>query len=346
MGIAVNAGQISTTLRTAGFHNCAATVVGYGFVGKEYVKALRRLGVRRMRVCSRSAAPMAELAQEGLSTVAGGFDKLNFVPEPGELGIIGTPCSSLIPAAQHLIGLGFRKLLIEKPVAWQSAEVERFAAFCVRTQVDAAVAYNRVAYPAVLELLARGAAEGGFTSCRYTFTEMVKPDWPRRFRADDLARWGFANSLHVLSLAHCAIGMPGPSSHYHAGQGRFAWHEGSNVLTGAGVSERGIPFSYHADWGAADRWSVELHTAAASYRLCPLEELRRKTASLAEWEKVPLDVFDPGLKVGFAEELAVMLKPDLRELVPMYTLSQTAALARFGEAVFGYAKKVEHECSA
>ena len=52
---------LTEAIEAADFGNCAVTVVGYGYMGREYVKAVRALGIRRIRVCSRSAEPMAEL---------------------------------------------------------------------------------------------------------------------------------------------------------------------------------------------------------------------------------------------------------------------------------------------
>lgn len=338
MGNSLDSQQLASALASEQFGDCTATVVGFGFVGKEYVKALRRLGVGRIRVCSRSAKPLAELAGSGIETVAGGYASLGTKPRPDELGIVGTPTADLIPAAQHLIELGFRKLLIEKPVALYSKAIEELSCLCHKHNVDVAVAYNRVAYPSALELLARATQEGGITSCRYTFTEMIKPDWPQRFATAELARWGVANSLHVMSLAHGVIGLPREVKAYCTGQGNLQWHSGGNTLVGAGLSAQGIPFSYHADWGAPDRWSVECCTRAAAYRLCPLEELRRKTTPLADWELVPLGVLDSSVKMGFAEELAALLKPAWRNRIPLYSLDQAAALTSFGETIFGYAK--------
>jgi hypothetical protein len=107
---------------------------------------------------------------------------------------------------------------------------------------------------------------------------------------------------------------------------------------GSGVSERRVPFAYHADWGSTGRWSVELHTPAASYRLCPLERVFRRQTPLAEWMEVPLTVFAPQVKAGIAEQVAAALHGELRAVLPLVSLREAAALTRYAEELFGYAR--------
>lgn len=328
---------IAAAISAADCSRSSATVVGYGFVGQQYVKALRALGVRRIRVCTRSAERVTPLRGDpDIELLTGGFEGMTTMSTPGELAIIGTPTAYLIEAVHKLCDLGFRRLLIEKPVALSADEIERLTENLNQRGVEAAVAYNRVAYPAYHEIRARVAREGGVTSCTYTFTEMIKPNWQETFPPEELARWGIANSLHVMSMAHSLIGLPREYHAHHVRNGRIAWHPAGDVFVGAGVSEYGIPFSYHADWGSTGRWSIELHTQVSSYLLRPLEEVRRRTAPLTEWEKLPLEVFAPDVKPGFAEEVAAMLHPTLQAHIPLFSLSRAAALTRFGEQVFGY----------
>lgn len=327
---------LAAAIAAADFSDCAATVVGYGNMGREYVKALRVLGVRRIRVCSRSAGPLEELREvAGVETVSGGWERLECRPEPGEVALVATPTLDLIGPAERLAALGFRRLLIEKPVSLWSHKITPLAELLERQGIEAICAYNRIAYPSFHEAVARAAGEGGITSCAYTFTEIIRPDWPERFPQEELARWGISNSLHVIGMAHGLIGMPGTWSGYQ--RGALAWHPTGAVFVGSGVSEHGIPFSYQADWGSKGRWSVEIHTALSSYRFCPLEQLVRKTSPRSDWEEITLATFAPQVKVGFVEQVAAMLSPELRKSLPLVSLWEAAALTRYGEEVFGYA---------
>lgn len=304
-------------------------------MGKHYLKALRLLGVKEIRVCSRSKARTTELqGEKGITVLAGGFERLECHPQPQEIGIIATPTLSLLAAARHLASLGFRRLLIEKPVSLWSSEIECLGSEFAQQGVEAVCAYNRVAYPSFHEVCSRAVQESGITSCTYTFTEMVRPDWPQRFSAEELARWGIANSLHVIGMAHGLIGMPREWSGHRSGV--VSWHPTGSLFVGSGISERGIPFSYHADWGSTGRWSVEVHTSVSSYRLCPLEKVFRRTSPLGDWEEIPVGTFAPEVKAGILEEVAAMFNQNAAQYVPLIPLRKAAALARYGEEIFGY----------
>ena len=326
---------IAAAVAAQGFADCAATVIGSGPMGRHYVDALRTLGVRRIRVCSRSAEQLAAFhGIEGMTTVSGGIERLACHAQPEELAIVATPIAVLVPAAERLAQLGFRRLLIEKPASLWSEEIRRLATALEAKGIEGVCAYNRVAYPSFHEAAACAARDGSITSCAYTFTEMIKPHWPTKFPAEELARWGIANSLHVMSLAHGLIGWPASFEGHRTGS--IAWHPTGAVFVGSGLSERGIPFAYHADWGSTGRWSVEIHTPVASYRLCPLEQVFRRTSATGEWTELPVTTFAPQEKPGFVEQVAAMLSPQIRALVPVMSLAVTAALTRYGEAIFGY----------
>ncbi len=331
----VPSAELAALIRAADVSACAATVVGYGTMGVQYVKALQALGVARIRISSRFATPLAPLTgQPGVEVASGGIAQLPWRARGEELAIVATPTELLIEAAERLAELGFRRLLIEKPVSLWSEEIERLAESLERRGIDAVCAYNRLSYPSFHEARARAKEEGGVTSCTYSFTELIKPDWETRFPAQELARWGIANSLHVVSMAHGLIGLPA-TWHGHRG-GALRWHPAGSVFVGSGISEQGIPFSYHADWGSTGRWSVELQTAASSYRLCPLERLFRRSSALGDWQEVSVAACAVDVKAGITEQVAAMLSAEVRQAVPLASLREAAALTRFGEAICSY----------
>lgn len=328
---------LAAAIGSIDFSDCAATVIGYGFMGAHYVAALRRLGIRRIRVCTRSLRSVESLSgARDVEVVTGGFGQLALQARDNEIGIVAVPTALAIDAAERLVTLGFKRLLIEKPVSFYSNAIERLAASLRRQNVIALVAYNRVTYPSFYEVKAQTDAEGGITSCTYTFTEMIKPNWTEIFPAEELAHWGIANSLHVMSMAHGLIGLPKTFETYRAGN-RIPWHPSGSVFVGGGISERSIPFSYQADWGSTGRWSVEVHTAVSSYRFCPLEEVRRRTTPMADWETMPVAAFAADIKAGVLEEVAAMLHPDVLTVLHLISLEEACILTRYGESVFGYA---------
>jgi predicted dehydrogenase len=271
---------------------------------------------------------------EGITTISGGYFKLKASLSPDELGIVATPIKDLAAATEHLAECGFRKVLIEKPVSLWSQGIQRLAAKLEEQGVEAACAYNRVAYPSFLEARARAKQEGGITSCTYTFTEWAERIGPDRFTAEELTRWGIANSLHVMSMAHGLIGLPESWSGHRSGS--LGWHPAGSVFVGSGLSRYGIPFVWHADWGSKGRWSVEVHTSLRSYRMCPLEKLFAKSSATGEWEELPLASCAPELKAGILEQVSAMLNQDIRKFVPLLSLEQAVELTEYGEEIFGY----------
>ena len=327
--------ELATAITRVDFSQASATVIGYGNMGRHHVRALRALGVGRVRVCSRSRGALEELQRLADVTILdGGVEQLSCVPKPGELGLIATPVSLSATAARALVTLGFRRLLIEKPVSLRSKEIESLASELDRQGVKASCAYNRAAYPSLVELRALAVRDGGITSCTYCCTEMVKPDWPQRFPAEELARWGIANSLHVVSMAHALIGRPASWNSCQAGS--LPWHPTGAAFVGSGISDQGIPFACHADWTSPGRWALEVQTRQAAYRCCPLEKLERKTSPLGAWEEVEVTMFAPEIKPGFIEQAAAMLNDEIGALLPLISLREAARLTRYGEGLFGY----------
>lgn len=332
--------ELAETLAQTSFADCVVTVVGCGHMGKEFIKALQFLKVPSVRVCSRSQ-PQFEVfeKQTNITTFSGGYRQFQEKARPNELAIIATPIPDLIPTALHLRELGYKCFLIEKPIALTSSQLQAFRDAFVADALEVVCAYNRVAYPSFLEARHWIAQDGGATSCHYTFTELVDRIDPKAYPSAVMSRWGIANSLHVMSMAHGLIGLPERWSCYQGGE-NIAWHPAGSVFVGSGISEQGISFAYHADWGSTGRWSVEAHTPKASYRLCPLERLFVRHSFKEDWKEVPISAFAPEVKVGFVEQVAALLNGEIARKIPLLSLEKACRLTEFGEEVFGYGKEV------
>lgn len=336
--------KLAQEIASIDFSGFAVTVVGYGNMGKQYVKALRALGVKKIRVCSRSENSLKELKGiPDISVFSGGYQQFKEeILNEEELAIIATPTDELISAVYHLREIGFRHFLIEKPLSFWSDEIRQFIKNFDGPGINAACAYNRVSYPSLLQAREFAEQEGGITSCTYTFTEFIHKLDPAKYTPDEMMRWGVANSLHVMSMAHGLIGLP-QKWNTHISGSAVVWHPTGSVFVGSGISEREIPFTYHADWGSTGRWSVEIHTKKSSYRCCPLEKLYQRTSATTDWVEIPMKCFSPEVKVGFVEQVAAMLHPRIRQYVPFFSLQETLALTLFGEDVFKYASKKLYE---
>jgi predicted dehydrogenase len=337
--VTFNAQDLSNALAEADFREYAATVVGYGNMGKEYVAALQRLRIGGLRVCSRSERSLEDLrGQRNVEVDAGGVEQFECVPRQGELAIVAVPTDALAAAVRRLLSLGFRRILVEKPVALYSDEIYALHAEAKGAEAEVACAFNRISYPSFFEVLSRVEAEGGISSCHYEFTELIRPDWPDRFDADELNRWGISNSIHVISMAHGLIGLPRVWHAQVHGRTQIDWHQTGSVFSGAGTTRREIPYSYHADWKSTGRWMVEVHTQESSYRLCPLETVQRREKALGPWDDIPVASLDETIKPGLLEQVARALGIG-GAFPPQWDLRTCGDLVSYTEDLFGYCKK-------
>ncbi len=332
---AVSSADAVALIQKMDFSQSKVLLAGFGHMGKAYFKALQRLGVRNLHVCVRSESSVASLrGKPGIRLTAGGYEKLTEDSVEGAAAIVAVPTDHLAGAVERLLRLGCKRILCEKPVSVFSDEIENLRRLSEENGADVYCAFNRVAYPSFIEARARIFEAGGATSSVYTFTELSSQLDLSQHSENEKRRWGIANSLHVISMAHALIGVP--QSWNFRRSGGLTWHPSGSVFVGSGVTETGTPFSYHADWGSAGRWSVEFYTQSVAVRLCPLEKLHMKATSLGEWSEVNVAVFASDLKPGIAEETAALLHREVFDAIPLFDLNWTAHLVRFAEDIFGY----------
>jgi len=320
------------------FKDRSVAIIGAGWMARQYATALSRMKVRDVVVVSKSDSKAAELCGEfGFRCLTGGYEKHLAGMKKMDLVIVATPIDHLLPSAMLAVKHGQQNILVEKPGSLYSQELAS-AARKVKKGQQIRVAYNRLAYPNLHKLKELAEKEGGITSCRFTFTEWVHTIDFTKEKKEVYARWGIANSLHVISMAFELAGMPKEMSAYR--QGGFRWHPSGSVFAGAGITDRGATFSYHADWNSAGRWGVEVMTEENAYRLMPLEELYVCKKGSVNWEKVPFEIGFPDVKQGVAEEIAIMLegRPPLLA-AGTASLDKAAVLNRAAEKIFGYGQR-------
>lgn len=314
------------------FEDRSIAVIGAGYIAEQYCHALFRMKIKDTTVISRSEQKARQLCSKfDFKPLGGGFEKHLPSLKTMDLVIIATPISSLIPAAAMAIQHGQTNILIEKPVSLYRKEMLSLGERVTTQRVR--VAYNRLVYPN-LHMLKERVQEDGISSCWYTFTE-----WPHTYNFDKLepdvlSRMGIANSLHVISMAHELIGMPSQISTYRSGS--LSWHQSGSTFVGSGITEKGVPFSYHADWESAGRWGIELMTKKNAYRLIPLEDLYICKKGSTNWEKVSFKVAFPDVKQGIAEEIAVMLDRSMEQELDLPSLEKAVTYNQLAEKIFGY----------
>jgi predicted dehydrogenase len=282
---------------------------GAGAMAQDYAKVLQELSATFTVVGRSVAATEKFFKKTGIQALPNGFaawKKLN--PVNIEYAIIAVSVEELARTAIELIDFGIRNILLEKPGGLNPEEIQKVRDKSEKTGTRVLIAYNRRFYASVLKAQEIIAQDGGVRSFSFDFTE-----WPHmicdnpRFSSEVKENWFLACSSHVVDLAFFLGGKPKELKTFVAGG--LDWHPSASSFAGAGITDKGALFSYHANWDAPGRWGVNILTEKHRLIFRPLEKLRiQKLKSISE-ESVEIDdtldtKFKPGLylqTLGFLE---------------------------------------------
>ncbi len=315
------------------YNDKSVLLVGAGWMAKQYANALSQMKVKDVTVISRTQQKVSQLCDEfgfqpNLKEPKEALNKM----ERKDLTIIATQIESLLPMTKLAIESGQDNVLIEKPGSLYSNELLSLDNSSNGKRIR--IAYNRLVYPNLHKLKQLVNEEGGITSCNFNFTERIHSiDFDKESK-ETFSRWGIANSLHIISMVLDLIGIPKQSLFYQTG--KLDWHPTGSIFVGSGLSEKKIPFSYHADWGSSGRWGIEVMTSQNAYRLISLEELYICHKDSFEWGKIPFKIAYPKVKQGVAEEISLMLEEEIEEKIPLITLEKAAVFNQVAEKILGY----------
>jgi predicted dehydrogenase len=264
--------------------NLNCWLIGAGYMAQEYIKVLKDKRVN-ITVIGRGKDKVDFIkAKFGVNAFSGGIlAYLNNKPELPKFAIIAVSCEELYSTTKHLIELGIRNILVEKPAGLTQEEISELALSSEIYKVNLFVAYNRRFYHSVEMLRERINAEGGIQSIQFEFTEWVHTIDTQKFPTEVLSKFLIANSSHVIDTVFFLAGKP-KEIVFFTGGNDVDWHPSGSIFTGAGITEHGIYFSYASNWGAPGRWAIEIFTNASRYYLKPMERLavQRKGSVVVE----------------------------------------------------------------
>lgn len=250
-------------------------------------------------VIGRGAASAAAFKEKtGVSVHQGGLqawlDQENQIP--GAV-IVAVGVEQLAEITVILLKHGVKRILVEKPAGLDLDEINRVAKEAEKQGAEVYVAYNRRFYASVIKAREIIASDGGVTSFTFEFTEWSHVIAPLDKDPRIKEQWFLANSTHVTDLAFYLGGIPEKISCYTAGS--LPWHPLASIFSGAGLTESGAIFSYHANWESPGRWGVEVLTRKHRLILRPLEKLQvQKIGSIHTEEMQIDDPFDQEFKPG------------------------------------------------
>lgn len=220
--------------------------------------------------------------------------------------IIATPIDTLLNNALFLMEKGVKQLLIEKPAAVSMEGIQCIAEAASAYNCNVYIAYNRRFYASVKEAEKRIMHEGGLKSVVFEFTEWSHIIEKNQTSEYKLSNWFMVNSTHLVDLAFYFAGKPHELRSFV--QNKLPWHPKGSIFTGAGITEKGILFSYHANWAAPGSWKLELMTNQSRYIFRPLEKLKVQPIGQVNEEEIKInDHLDEKYKPGFFNQVETFL---------------------------------------
>mgnify|MGYP000940862204 CR=1 FL=1 len=248
-------------------------IIGSGPMAIDYAKVLIAQNVT-FKVVGRGEKSASKFeATTGVKPFVGGLQKYleEVTLSKNTHSIITTGTEALMPSLLMMLNAGVYKVLIEKPAALSIEELlqneDKFKSYSENIYV----AYNRRFYASIIEAQKMIIEDGGLRTMHFEFTEWSHAIEPLTKAPGVKENWFFANSTHVVDLAFFLAGKPVELYTFSQG-GSLNWHNKTN-FTGAGITEKGVLFSYLSNWESAGRWAVELLTDRRRIYLKPLESI-------------------------------------------------------------------------
>lgn len=288
-------------------------IVGAGGIAIEYAKILKSLG-RDFIVIGRGETSAVKFKEAtGREPILGGLENyLKTNPELPEKAINCVRASDLGKTNICLSNYGVKYIMSEKP-GFLPEEVEAVRNAVTKNGTTIYIAYNRRFYASVFAAEKIIKEDGGLLSFNFEFTE-----WAHVIEASasipeiEKNNLFMTNSTHVVDLAFFLGGEPKEMTCYQ--NGSVGWHTPSN-FAGSGITDKGVLFSYNANWNAPGRWAVELLTAKHRIYLKPMEQFQLQDKGSVKVYPVEIDDhLDKEFKPGFYLQTKAFLNNDIERL--------------------------------
>jgi len=275
-------------------------LIGAGGMAQDYIKVLESIDID-FTVIGRSEESAKKCNEAtGCSVAVGGLE--NFLlshPNICTHAIVAVGVEKLYETTKELLSYGVKNILVEKPGALYNNEFEELVTLAKEKNANVLIAYNRRFYASVLKAQEIIKQDGGVTSFNFEFTEWAHVIEPLVKAEGVKEKWFLGNSTHVVDLAFFLGGTPKEICSFTSGN--LDWHSSASNFSGAGISENGALFNYHANWESAGRWSVEILTKEHRLIFRPMEKLQiQKRGTIAQEFDNSIDYsldesFKPGL---------------------------------------------------
>jgi predicted dehydrogenase len=308
-------------------------LIGAGPMAVQYALVLNALKTD-YKVIGRGAQSAAVFKEKtGKSVIEGGINDFIASGVQIESAIVSTGVEVLAENTIALMNAGCKRILVEKPAGMTIQEIKEVNRVANEKGCKVSVAYNRRFYQSVKTAREMIQEDGGMTSMHFEFTEIG-------FKLKDIPKapgikenWFLANSTHVVDLAFFLAGTPSEITSLQSGT--TSWHPSAAQFVGAGKTETGCLFSYHANWDAPGRWSLDLITPKNRLILSPMEGLKVQRLGSFAIEEVELpESPDKHFKPGLYQQTEAFLNNSNDDR--FCSLSDTVSLLATYENISGY----------
>lgn len=288
-------------------------IIGTGQMGIDYAKVLTSLDKKFEVMCRTENSAKVFQEKSGKSAHFGKIEDIaKTIPIP-EFAIVAVTIDSLASVATILINLGVKNILLEKPGALTRTDLLKLKELADSKKCNVVIGYNRRFYSSTIEALKQIDKDGGVVSANFEFTEWPDTITPLNFSKKIEEAWILSNSSHVIDLFMYFCGAPKDWSAYRSGS--LSWHQTASRFSGAGLTEKGILFSYNADWESPGRWSVEVLTNKNRYIFKPMEQLHVVEINTVAVKKVEIDnSLDSTYKPGLYLQTKAFLEKDYKNI--------------------------------
>jgi predicted dehydrogenase len=287
-------------------------IIGTGPMAQDYAEVLLDMK-QEFEVIGRGSNSARQFEEKtGVQTYIGGLEsyiQINSFKESDSI-IIATGTETLMSSLKNCLVHGAGKILIEKPAAISVEELLENKDFLEKYFKKVFVAYNRRFYASVKEVQNLILEDGGLINMHFEFTEWAHKIEPLEKAPGVKENWFFANSTHVVDLAFFLAGNP-TDWHAYSKSGQLSWHD-KTTFVGAGVTEKGVLFSYNSNWESAGRWAIELMTSKRRIYLKPLEGIQIQKKGSIQLENHTFDnLLEQKFKPGLYEQVRHFLTQEV-----------------------------------
>jgi predicted dehydrogenase len=277
----------------------AVALIGVGGMGQAYAKVLQAQNTPFVAIGRRDGSATAFEAEFEIPVTQGGvtdwISKTTAIPARA---IVAVNVAELASTTLQLMKAGCRSILVEKPAGLDKTEIGEVAELADRLGAQVFVAYNRRFYSSIQSLREQANRDGGLISINFDFSEVGREIETLPHPDSVKNNWFLANSTHVVDAAFFLAGLPVVLEAHVSGG--LPWHPKGEAFTGAGVTDKDVLFSYHANWRGPGRWGIQAVSAEHRFVLQPMESLMVQKHGSFSLEDIHIEnkldlTFKPGL---------------------------------------------------